>query len=151
MRAGALIPRIGPVSATGRPTFARSSYNMATWMAGSMVVAALLFAPVLGVHEFFRHYVDVPACTADCEAGGTTFSDYRSTKQGSFCTCRGQEGGLSTNRVSYNLTGGRGFVHGLIDGLVRSAAYLGVPLLWASGLLFLAVAVSSRARRKLGR
>ena len=146
-QAAALIPRVKGEGGTGRPTFARSAFNMSTWTVASMLIAALIIAPVIGVNHVFREYVDIPACTAHCEAGGTTFASYRSSKQGSFCTCRGQEGGLSTIRVSYNVTGGRGFVPGLVDFVVRATAYIGGTLLWIAGFFALAVAVKSRLPR----
>jgi hypothetical protein len=126
----------------------RLSATRAQW-AWAVAIAGVAW---LLIHRFAygERQVDIPACTADCSAYGLEFQDYRSSKSGSFCDCRGGTFPL-TLRTSYNVTGGRGFVHDLVNGLVRFTATVGGTLLWAAGLFAAAFALWPRLRGMLKR
>jgi hypothetical protein len=97
----------------------------------SAMLAMLYLGPVLLTTHAFDRWVDTPACAADCQARGEPFTSFRSTKQGSFCSC-----GPNEHHASYTITGGTSFGARLFDWFVRASAIVAsvavLPLLLAA-------------------
>ena len=100
------------------------------WMVYSLFAAAVFSLPFAVVAGLFRHWVDVPGCTADCAALHRAYASYRSLKVGGICTCLDAFGQSSSFHASYTLTHGHSLTSALLEAIASIGTMLALAAAW---------------------
>jgi hypothetical protein len=128
------------------PSFWSVALKVVAWQVGSVVVAGLLFGPVILLQGQFDRWIDIPACQRLCAAHGLKFESFVSGKSTYNCNCVGQV----FHERAY-LTGGHSFGACLVDWAFRAGTSMVVVIGWPAGLIALVVLAVARRKARVRR